>query len=193
MRVPMAIPFARRQRSIRGGGANLHSVLDTKHRSFVHILEDAGYQTGHLSKIWGPGDHSNWKKHPGGKQYKYFTDFLKARDRDKPFCFCFGSKDPHRGYQKGSGKESGMDLDKIKLFGCFPDSQEIRSDVADYYFEVQRFDRTVGEAIKLLDKFGVRANTIIVVTGDHGMPFPRCKSNIYDSGSRVPMAVCWPG
>jgi N-sulfoglucosamine sulfohydrolase len=29
------------------------------------------------------------------------------------------------------------------------------------------------------------------MTGDHGMPFPRAKSNLYDAGSRVPLAIMW--
>jgi arylsulfatase A-like enzyme len=31
------------------------------------------------------------------------------------------------------------------------------------------------------------------MTGDNGMPFPRCKANLYDCGVRVPLAVRWPG
>ena len=85
-----------------------------------------------------------------------------------------------------------MDLSKIKLFGHFPDSPEVRGDVADYYLEVQRFDRVVGAAIAALEASGQLENTIVVMTGDHGMPFPRCKSNNYDSGARVPLAVRWP-
>jgi arylsulfatase A-like enzyme len=30
------------------------------------------------------------------------------------------------------------------------------------------------------------------MTGDHGMPFPRCKSNLYDCGARVPLAIRGP-
>jgi len=84
-----------------------------------------------------------------------------------------------------------MDLEKIRLFDCFPDNELVRSDVADYYFEVQRFDTPVGEAIRLLEDAGELENTIIVITGDHGMPFPRCKSNNYDSGARIPLAIRW--
>jgi arylsulfatase A-like enzyme len=84
-----------------------------------------------------------------------------------------------------------MALDKIKLFECFPDSAAVRGDVADYYFEVQRFDRDVAAALKTLEAIGELENTIVVMTGDHGMPFPRCKSNLYDSGARVPLAIRW--
>jgi arylsulfatase A-like enzyme len=84
-----------------------------------------------------------------------------------------------------------MDPSKIHLFGCFPDALEVRSDVADYYYEVQRFDTLVMNAIRSLEKIGELENTIIVMTGDHGMPFPRCKSNNYDSGARIPLAIRW--
>ena len=85
-----------------------------------------------------------------------------------------------------------MDLSKISVSKFYPDVEEIRSDIADYYWEVQRFDRDCGEAIRLLKEIGELDNTLIVMTGDHGMPFPRCKSNLYDMGVRVPMAIRWP-
>jgi arylsulfatase A-like enzyme len=67
----------------------------------------------------------------------------------------------------------------------------IRNDVADYYYEVQRFDTLVAHAMGLLEERGLLENTIIVVTGDNGMPFPRCKSNNYDTGVRMPLAIRW--
>ena len=110
---------------------------------------------------------------------------------DQPFCFWLGTSDPHRAYDPGSGVRSGMDPDRIRLFECFPDHEIVRSDVADYYYEVQRFDTLVADAIRILEEYGELENTIIVMTGDHGMPFPRCKSNNYDSGARIPLAVRW--
>ena len=175
-----------------GSGANLWSTLDTKHATYPLLLEDAGYHVGSWRKSWGPGNLDNWERHPAGKVYKSPDSFLDDWDRNEPFCFWLGSSDPHRDYELGSGKASGMDLDKIKLFGHFPDNETVRGDVADYYYEVQRFDRDVGEFLKKLEQLGVLENTIVVMTGDHGMPFPRCKSNVYDSGSRVPLAISWP-
>jgi len=34
---------------------------------------------------------------------------------------------------------------------------------------------------------------MIVVTSDNGMPFPRGKANLYDQGTRMPLAIRWPG
>ncbi|MBT3200114.1 MAG: sulfatase [Phycisphaerales bacterium] len=175
-----------------GPGASLWSTLDPKTPTYPLQLKAAGYEIGSWRKSWGPGRLSGWKDHPAGTPHKKgFNGFLADRDKNKPFCFFFGTSDPHRGYAKGSGAKSGMDLSKIKLFECFPDSPEVRGDVADYYYEVQRWDRDVGKAIAKLKEIGELENTIIVMTGDHGMPFPRCKANLYDSGARVPLAIRW--
>jgi len=175
-------------------GANLWSTLKKEFPVYPLLLEDAGYYVGHTSKAWGPGrlQVGGRERDPAGKRYKNFDAFLADRPEGKPFCFWLGSSDPHRGYKLGSGEASGMDLEKIELPACFPDSPEVRGDVADYYFEVQRFDSTVGNALAALEKSGELENTIVVMTSDHGMPFPRCKGNVYDSGARVPFAVCWP-
>ena len=43
----------------------------------------------------------------------------------------------------------------------------------------------------MLDSIGELDNTIIIMTGDHGWPFPRGKSNLYDLGTHVPLAIQW--
>ena len=175
-----------------GPGGNLWSTLHPSTPTYPLLLQESGYHVGSWRKSWGPGKMTDWEKHPAGKRYSQgFAAFLEARPEGAPFCFFLGASDPHRGYKLNSGAVSGMALDKIKLFGCFPDSAAVRGDVADYYFEVQRFDRDVAAALKTLEGIGELENTIVVMTGDHGMPFPRCKSNLYDSGARVPLAIRW--
>ncbi len=178
-----------------GESANLWSTLDINSPVYPLLLEESGYHVGHWRKCWGPGDikaGGYTDTYPGGKNYTDgFKQFLEARIDDKPFCFWLGASDPHRPYKQGIGRESGMDLTKIQVPGFYPDVEEIRSDIADYYYEVQRFDNDVAKAIKLLEEMGELENTIIVMTGDHGMPFPRCKSNLYDMGVRVPLAIRW--
>ncbi len=175
-----------------GQGGNLCGPLDMEHPNFMFLLRDAGYEIGHWRKAWGPGNPAKggYTEHPCGTGYS-FEDFMKNRDDGKPFCFWFGTSDPHRPYEAGTGIRNGIDLDSIRVPGFLPDNETVRSDIADYYFEVQRWDRDVGVALKLLEEQGVLDNTIVVMTGDHGMPFPRCKGNLYDSGTRVPLAIRW--
>lgn len=178
-----------------GESANLYSTLDISIPVYPLLLEKAGYHVGFWRKSWGPGmlePGGYVDTHPAGKQYRGgFTEFLDARPAGTPFCFWLGASDPHRPYEEGSGRASGIDVDSVHVPGFLPDEDTIRSDIADYYFEVQRFDRDVGEAIRVLEETGELDNTIIVMTGDNGIPFPRCKSNIYDMGVRVPLAVRW--
>ena len=69
---------------------------------------------------------------------------------------------------------------------------KVREDVLDYYAAVQHFDREVGEMLDLLQRAGQLDNTLVVMSGDNGWPFPRCKANLYDGGTRQPLAVRWP-
>lgn len=174
-----------------GPSANLYGPFPDSIESYPERLAQVGYRIGKTRKCWGPGKPETPGRQLGGPNFPSFEAFLAEQD-DQPFCFWLGSFDPHRDYELGSGKKSGMNLDEIDLLPCFPDNPTVRGDVADYYFEVQRFDRFVGDAIKQLEQRGLLDNTIVVMTGDHGMPFPRCKGNLYDSGTRVPLAIRYP-
>jgi N-sulfoglucosamine sulfohydrolase len=175
--------------------ANLHSTLQTKFATYPEILQKAGYFIGKTRKAWGPGQLAPGGRSvdPAGPNFANFSEFLKTAPVDKPFCFWFGSSDPHRPYEWQSGAKSGMDLTRVKVPAALPDNDLTRNDVADYFFEVQRFDTELGEALKLLEESHRLNNTIVVITGDHGMPFPRGKSNLYDLGAHVPLAIRWPG
>lgn len=177
-----------------GHGANLWSSLDVAIPVYPLLLEANGYHVGHWRKSWGPGklDVGGYTDtHPAGRSYRGFEKFLEARPEGAPFCFWLGAHDPHRAYRSGSGRAGGVDVDAVRVPPFFPDVDEVRSDIADYYFAVQRFDADVAAALELLEASGELDDTIVVVTGDHGMPFPRCKSHCYEMGMRVPLAVRW--
>ena len=121
-----------------------------------------------------------------------FDDFLGQVKEDQPFCFWLGTSEPHRGYELGAGKRTGKDPSKVIVPGIFPDNSIVRNDILDYYVEVEHFDKMVARAIRSLEKLGQLDNTIVVVTSDHGMPFPRAKASLYDAGTHVPLAIRWP-
>ncbi len=174
------------------GAANLWSIFPDAFAAYPEILAKAGYVVGSTGKAWGPGRTETPGRALAGAQHKSFQDFLSRRAKDAPFCFWLGSGDPHRPYVEGSGAAAGIPLDRIAPPACFPDSPEVRGDIADYYFEVQRFDDLVGRALASLEAAGELDKTLVVVTSDNGMPFPRCKSAIYDTGVRMPLAIRWP-
>jgi N-sulfoglucosamine sulfohydrolase len=125
-----------------------------------------------------------------------FRDFLEARPEGKPFFYSFNPTNTHRPWVKGSGKELwGLDPDKLagRLPSFLPDVPEIREDFADYLGEVMAFDAACGEIIAELEERGELDNTLVCISGDHGIPgFPRGKCNVYDFGSQVLLAMRWP-
>ena len=187
------------------------SEFPAKYVCYTDLLEQAGYHVGYTAKGWGPG---NWKvsgrtRNPAGIEYSSLKDenvaqyirhtdyaanfeaFLEDRQEGQPFCFWYGASEPHRRYQKGVGIEHGIDLENIVVPSFMPDVDEVRRDIADYLFEIQHFDKHLGRMIARLEEIGELENTLIVVTSDNGMPFPRAKANMYEYGFHMPLAVRW--
>jgi arylsulfatase A-like enzyme len=188
-------------------------VFPAKFAVYPDLLEQAGYLVGFTGKGWGPGDFraGGFRRNPAGEEYarreavpphQYisskdyagnFEDFLGDRKPGQPFCFWFGTQEPHRAYEDGAGVRSGRDLKAVELPAYYPDSDLIRRDMLDYALEVEWFDTHLGRILRKLEDVGELDNTVVVVTSDHGMPFPRVKGQIYEHGFHLPLAVRWGG
>lgn len=172
-------------------GDSLGGSLREEYDVYTELLQAAGYRIGRFGKGVWPSKHTFRKRDSFGERFRSFDEFLEDRQLDEPFCYWHGGQDPHRPYEQGVGAKSGMKLSEVRVPACLPDNETVRSDVADYLWEVQRFDREVGEILSRLEAMGELENTIVVVSGDNGMPFPRCKATLYDLGTRVPLAIRW--
>jgi len=126
-----------------------------------------------------------------------FDAFLADRKPDKPWLYFFGPTTTHRTWIKGSGKKLwGIEPDSLKgkMPKFLPDVSEVREDVADYLGECQAVDAYVGVLLKRLEEIGELERTIMVISGDHGMPgVPSGKCNLYDHGVSVALVVRMPG
>ena len=191
---------------------NIHSTLPAKFASYTQLLQEAGYAVGFTGKGWSPGrlEPGGRTVNPAGTEFNSrklkpsfkgmtnkdyaanFDDFLSQVSQGQPFCFWLGTHEPHRGYEKGAGQRTGKDPAKVIVPPIFPDHPIVRSDLLDYFVEIEHFDKMVARAIQTLEKTGQLKNTIVVVTSDHGMPFPRAKASLYDAGTHVPLAIRWP-
>jgi N-sulfoglucosamine sulfohydrolase len=179
-----------------GASANLWPLLPRDLISYPELLaEHAGYFVGHTRKGWGPGRIEDREHNPAGPAFADFAQFLEQRPQGRPFCFWFGSQDPHRSV-RGDGaalrKAMGVDPGQVVVPPMLPDAAAVREDIAEYYAQVQRFDREVGALLRLLEQRGELDTTLVVISSDHGWSFPRGKANLYDAGTRVPLAVRWP-
>ncbi len=125
-----------------------------------------------------------------------FDAFLNDRKAGQPFLYFFGATTTHRRWIKGSGKALwGIEPDSLKgkLPAFLPDVPEIREDVADYLGEVQAWDAYVGLLLKRLEETGELEKTLIVVSGDHGMPgVTNGKCSLYDFGTKVALMIRLP-
>ncbi len=175
-------------------GANLWSVLPSKFATYPDRLAKVGYKIGQSGKGWGPGTIAGTGRphNPAGPPFASFDAFLKTVPDGTPFCFWHGSQDPHRPYDPGSGRKAGLRAETVGVPPFLPDNAAVRDDLLDYYAEVERFDRTVGELLDRLEKSGRSKNTLVIITSDNGLPFPRSKANLYDSGTHMPLAIRWP-
>ena len=172
-------------------GANLGGSLHEEVKVYAELLQAAGYQTGFARKGAEPSDQRFTHRDPFGARFKSFEEFQAQRDTRKPFCFWYGAGEPHRPYHYQEGSKDGMDPSKVTLPACLPDHEISRNDFCDYLHQVQRYDADAARMIALLEKSGELDNTIIVMSGDNGLPFPRCKSTLYDTGTHVPLAIRW--
>jgi len=66
-----------------------------------------------------------------------------------------------------------------------------------YYRHVEMVDAEIGRILRALEDSGEAANTLIVLTSDHGEGRGRhhmtLKNYLYDEAAKVPLIVAWPG
>ncbi|NOU58722.1 sulfatase family protein [Marinifilum caeruleilacunae] len=195
--------------------ANHYCYFPNKFKTYSEALAEKGYHVGYTGKGWAPGvvGKVNGKKRKlTGKSYNKikksppttsinktdyvanFIEFLDSRKEGSPFLFWFGSKEPHRSYEYGSGISKGgkkkSDIDSVYSF--WPDCDTVRTDLLDYAFEIEYFDTCLNKIIDELEKRNELENTLIVVTSDNGMPFPRIKGQEYEFSNHMPLIVMWP-
>jgi arylsulfatase A-like enzyme len=185
--------------------ANHQSFFPAKFKAFTEVLREAGVHVGAQGKTWGPGQATTadgktrdfglrrFGGRGAGNPGAAFREFLAARTAGQPFFYWFGSSNPHRAYQPDSGIAAGKkpsDIDRVPAF--WPDEDVVRRDMLDYAVEIEAYDAQVGSLLAVLEESGELDNTLVIVTSDHGMPFPRVKGHNYDMANRIPLVMRWP-
>jgi arylsulfatase A-like enzyme len=132
-----------------------------------------------------------------GGNFDAFLADASAGGGDTPWLYMLGTTTTHRRWVKGSGKALwGIDPERLtgRLPAFLPDVPEVREDVADYLGEVRAVDASIGVLLDRLAATGQLDRTLVIVSGDHGMPgVPAGKCDLYDHGTRVALVARVPG
>jgi arylsulfatase A-like enzyme len=194
--------------------ANHLAYFPTKFQTYPEALSENGYKVGFTGKGWAPGTALNEKGEKrellvkaynkfkreaptkGISKIDYvanFKNFLDEKNSNEPFCFWYGGHEPHRSYEYGTGVSVGnKKLEQLdSVFAYWPQNDVVKNDILDYAFELEYFDKQLGGMLKILEEKGELENTIVIVTSDNGMPFPRVKGLSYEHSNHLPLAIMW--
>ncbi len=156
-------------------------------KMFPNFLRDAGYYCSNNAKedynlvktgeVW---DDSSNKAH------------WRNRKSGQPFFSVFNHLITHESQIRTRPHDWRHNLAKAPLPSYFPDTKEVRQDIAQNYDNITTMDTQVGDLLADLEKDGLAEDTIVFFYSDHGSGMPRSKRTPYNSGLHVPLMVRIP-
>lgn len=188
---------------VKSGAYPNHTYIKEGVKSLPHYLKPLGYRVAlsgktHINpKDQFPFEYSD-RPSPDGGNPRGDPDFdaidqlfKESKEAETPFCLIIASKEPHGPLNRGD--PSIYPPESLKLRPFHVDTPEFRSEFSKYLAEITVFDEQVGEALDLLDKHGLKENTLFVVLSEQGNAFSRAKWSCYEDGVKSGCIVRWPG
>jgi len=114
-----------------------------------------------------------------------------SRKHEQPFFLSLGLNATHRPYPKTPDAVDNPDF--LKPPPPIPDTPECRSDWAAFATMVRHVDRCFGRVFDTIEACGLKEDTLVLVTTDHGVAFPGMKCNLNDHGCGVMFLLRIPG
>ena len=175
----------------RHGAHPNHSKPIAGTKYLLPILKGLGYHVASFGKVsHGRGTYEgvDFCSPPPRDMSKALQKHFTGRKSDQPICLLVGDRRPHVAWTK----DSIYDPDTVTLPPYFIDTKETREHWARYLSDITGMDEELGRVLDLAKKrFG--DDFIFLFTSDHGGQWHMGKWTLYDSGTRVPLLVSWPG
>ena len=182
------------------GSHHMRSKLITAPATFPTFLKQAGYFT-----AWPGKTDFNFDPPPGWvDSTQDWTRNPAVLKQKQPFFAYANINVTHESQSRAAAEQHAKNTARLKpadrqdpsqlvLPPFYPDTPAVRNDLKQYYEDVTALDYRIGDVLKTLDDQGVADNTIVFFFGDHGRGMPRYKRWCYDTGTRCPLLVRWPG
>jgi uncharacterized sulfatase len=140
-------------------------------------------------------------------------DFVK-KNRNRPFALTLAFREPHAPYAPTAAVDAAPFKELDPTIPDFPKLKVklVKQLTREYYASVHSVDRNLGRLLALLDELGLRENTIILFTSDHGYMIghhglihkgnaswitegreKERRPNMFDHALQIPLIVRWPG
>lgn len=205
---------AQHMRTSNAPGGGYRSVPPPEVKAFPELLRAAGYYTftdgkldyqfsGPLAgsgpfTIWdAEGNGSSWRERAEGQPFFGLINFQATHESgtfaplgEWPSSLMHLVLQLVRVATIGfAPAELSPEPESLVLPPYYPDRPAVRRELARHYGNIAFMDRQVGEIFAALDADGLRRETIVIFTTDHGDGLPRAKRDLFDGGIRVPMIV----
>jgi arylsulfatase A-like enzyme len=116
--------------------------------------------------------------------------YLEEREDSAPFYAQVNFFETHGPLDYGGVEPD--DSQGVTVPPYLAETEQTIADMAQYQGAVNAVDLGVDQILTALDDHGLREDTIVVFTTDHGISFARAKGYLYDPGIAVPLLVHWP-
>ncbi len=110
-----------------------------------------------------------------------------AQSMERPFFVKVGFNEVHRPFGNGTDIAKGVFVPK-----WMKRSQDVKDDLSAFQATIKYFDELVGGILDCLEKNTIACNTMVIMTSDHGIPYPGAKWTVRKAGIEVPLIVYQP-
>jgi arylsulfatase A-like enzyme len=129
---------------------------------------------------------TNWR---ASETVSAATELIQtATTEQRPFFAKVGFLEVHRPFTHGVDTEKGVFIPP-----WLQDTKDIRDDLVAFQATIQYFDEQVGIIFDALESSVVSDSTLVIMTSDHGIPYPGSKWTVRKAGIEVPLVVYQPG
>lgn len=160
-------------------------------KAFTEFLRIQGYYCTNNSKT--DYQFTNWSYTPRTMWDECSTEahWKNRPDKNQPFFAVFNDTQTHESHTWQEPEKT--DPAKVEVPPYYPDTLPVKKSIARLYDQIHKMDAKAGKFLQELEDEGLADNTIVFFWGDHGDGLPRGKRWLYDSGTRIPFIIKWPG
>jgi len=192
------------------GAGNIGWCLPDAERTLVDDFNDAGFDTVHCGFIherrYGQmryrfdgtagGDESWWKCDSRLAVDKAIS-WLRQRDPSRRFYLNLATNETHGshfdGYATDTRHNGRIPAEQCWIPPAWADTPHSRERFGNWYASLRYLDVHVGRLLSAIDELGLREETLVIFTTDHGVAGVRGKAHVYDLGVETALIMRLPG